>query len=57
MNDQLLTAKQVAELLSCSFRHVIRLADRGIIPKPIRLGSSVRWSKAALEKWIKEQQP
>jgi len=49
----LLTIKQVAELLGCSQRHVRRLADRGEMPPPVRLGALVRWDRAGIEQWIK----
>lgn len=35
--------KAVAEFCACSPRHVYRMADRGAMPRPIRLGSLVRW--------------
>jgi len=34
---------EVAELLGVSERHVWQLAASGRLPKPIRLGRSVRW--------------
>lgn len=33
----------VATLCDCSPRHVYRLADRGAMPRPIRIGGLVRW--------------
>ena len=53
----LLTAKEVAQLLSCSPRTVYRLADSGRIPPPVRLGALVRWSRRALEDWIADGCP
>lgn len=47
----------VAELVHCSSRHVRRLADSGRMPRPINLGSLVRWSRAAIEAWIAEGCP
>jgi len=41
----LLDVKAVADLLSCSTRHVYRLADAGRCPKPVKLGSLVRWTQ------------
>jgi excisionase family DNA binding protein len=49
----LLDVGQVADLLSCSQRHVYRLSDAGRMPSPVRLGSLVRWPRQALEEWIK----
>lgn len=39
----LMTIDDVAELLSCSTRHVRRLADSGRMPAPLRLGALLRW--------------
>jgi excisionase family DNA binding protein len=53
VSAQLLEVKAVAFLLGgCSRRHVVRLADAGRMPRPIRLGSLVRWRRAELEAWI-----
>jgi excisionase family DNA binding protein len=48
----LIDVQQVAELLGCSARHVSRLADRGGMPRPVRLGALVRWNRSAVESWI-----
>ena len=48
----LLHVNQVATLLNCSSRHVYRLSDAGRMPKPVKLGSLVRWSRARILKWI-----
>jgi excisionase family DNA binding protein len=45
---QLLDVRAVAEKLGCSTRHVYRLADAGRMPTPVKLGSLVRWSAAAI---------
>jgi excisionase family DNA binding protein len=49
---QLLDVAAVAELLGCSQRHIYRLSDSGRMPAPLRLGSLVRWSAAAIYAWI-----
>lgn len=49
---ELLDARAVAELLSCSPRHVVRLADSDRLPRPVHLGALVRWLRADLEKWL-----
>jgi excisionase family DNA binding protein len=49
----LIDVQQVAELLGCSARHVYRLADRGGMPRPVRLGALVRWNRSAVEEWIR----
>jgi excisionase family DNA binding protein len=48
----LLDVGQVADLLSCSQRHVYRLSDAGRMPAPVRLGALVRWRRQTLEEWI-----
>jgi excisionase family DNA binding protein len=48
----LLNVEEVARALSCSPRHVRRLADAGTMPRPLKLGSLVRWRKADIEKWL-----
>ena len=42
----------VAGKLSCSARHVYRLADGGRMPSPIRLGALVRWDLDEIDRWI-----
>lgn len=57
-NDQLvLTAEEVAELLSISRAHVFRLQRGGRLPTPIRFGRSVRWPRAELEAWLRAGAP
>lgn len=48
----MLSVDDVAGLLACSSRHVYRLADMGRMPRPVKLGALVRWSRAAIETWI-----
>ena len=48
----MLDVDSVASLLNCPARHVYRLADSGRMPRPIRLGSLVRWNRAELDDWI-----
>ncbi len=53
VSAELLDVRAVAALLGgCSTRHVYRLADAGRMPRPIRLGSLVRWSRAELMSWL-----
>lgn len=47
----------VAQLLGVSARHVYRLADSGQMPRPIKLGGSVRWDRRVIEQWIEEKCP
>ena len=45
-------AAELAKLLQVSLRHVNALNSSGRLPKPIRLGRSVRWPRAELEAWL-----
>lgn len=49
---ELLDVRDVARLLGCSRRHVYRLSDGGRMPAPLKLGTLVRWRRAALLEWI-----
>ena len=53
----LLDVQAVADVLSCSVRHVYRLSDRGKMPRPLRLGALVRWDRSAVESWISQGCP
>ena len=52
----LLDARAVAALLNVSAKTVQRLAARGELPQPIRLGRAVRWSRAAIETFLEARQ-
>ena len=47
-----LSAKQLGNRLGVSLRHIRRLDSAGKIPKPIRLGQSVRWPVVEIENWM-----
>ena len=49
---ELIDGEEVADVLRCSKRHVLRLAQRGQMPPPVRLGALLRWSRGALDDWI-----
>ncbi len=53
----LLDVQAVSRLLGCSARHVVRLSNTDRMPRPVRLGSLVRWSRAIIEHWIDEGCP
>ncbi len=53
----LLDARALAILLSCSVRHVRRLADSGQLPQSVRLGACVRWRRTDIEIWIAQGCP
>jgi excisionase family DNA binding protein len=49
---ELLDVVAVATLLSCSPRHVLRLAGNRRMPPAVRVGRLRRWSRRSIEKWI-----
>lgn len=51
--EKLLTAKTLGEMLSLSKRQIFRLNSSGILPKPIRIGGSVRWAESTISEWLK----
>jgi predicted DNA-binding transcriptional regulator AlpA len=55
IEPELIDVRTVAKLLGCSVRTVWRLRDRGAIPQPLILTTSlVRWRRCALLRWITE---
>ncbi|MBD3672369.1 MAG: helix-turn-helix domain-containing protein [Planctomycetaceae bacterium] len=48
----LLPASEAARLLGISKRHLHTLNVSGRLPRPIRLGRSVRWNAEELRAWI-----
>ncbi|MGC6446529.1 MAG: helix-turn-helix transcriptional regulator [Rubripirellula sp.] len=53
----MLSVDDVAEELNCSSRHVRRLADTGRMPKPVKLGSLIRWPRPVIQRWIDDGCP
>lgn len=50
----LLTVRDIAKLLQVSIRQVWRLRSAGLLPKPIRIGSAVRWTSASIKEFIEQ---
>jgi excisionase family DNA binding protein len=48
----LIDTRQAAKLLRVSERTLLNMGKRGELPPPIRIGRAVRWSLAALQKWV-----
>ena len=46
------SAAQLARRLYVSLRHLRRLDCTGRVPRPIRLGRSVRWPAAEIDGWL-----
>jgi len=47
-----MSARQLSQMLGISLRQCWRLNSAGKLPKPIRLGGSVRWNRAEIERWF-----
>jgi len=45
-------ASEVAKILGISVRHVWALLAQGRLPRPVRLGRSVRWNVEELRAWL-----
>ena len=50
----LVDVKQVAAILQCSPRHVYRLVNEGMMPRPVKLGALVRFDYDSLLTWIRD---
>ena len=57
MENVLITAAQVAEMLNVSLRTLWRLKSAGKLPAPVRLGGAVRWRTQEVLQWIAEGCP
>lgn len=56
-NEQLITVRQLAEMLATSVRSVWRYRSAGRLPKEVIVGSSVRWRMSDIQLWIKLNLP
>ncbi len=52
---QLLSTRDVAQLLRCSTRHIQRLCKAGDFPRPLRVGSLARWDSTSITSWIEQK--
>lgn len=50
-SNQLLTAKQLGQLLALSKRQIFRLNSCGKLPKPLKIGGAIRWKLADIALW------
>jgi prophage regulatory protein len=48
----LLSAESVARMLQVSVRTLWRLRSSGKLPKPVKVGGSVRWRADDVHQWI-----
>jgi predicted DNA-binding transcriptional regulator AlpA len=49
---RLIDAKEVGRILGCSWRHVLRLADQGVLPWGVKLGALRRWDVSEIEAFL-----
>lgn len=54
---ELINVSELADLLSLSVRTVWRLNSAGRLPKPVRLGRSVKWRKNEIIDWLASNCP
>jgi prophage regulatory protein len=47
-----ISARELAQMLDVSLRQIWRLNSAGKLPKPIRLGGSVRWNRQEVTEWF-----
>jgi excisionase family DNA binding protein len=57
VRPELIDLEAFAALLDISTRHARRLVDAGKCPAPVRLGKCVRFSRAAVERWLADGCP
>ena len=50
-------AKSLGKMIGVSLRKVRQLDASGKLPKPVRIGASVRWSVDELRSWVAEGCP
>lgn len=55
IESEMLTAGEVATMLSIGVRSVWRKAQDGRLPPPIKMTGSTRWVKSTLHDWIAEK--
>lgn len=48
----LLTSDALARMLQISKRSLMRLRSAGKLPRPVRLGRSVRWRTVEIREWV-----
>ena len=53
----LVSCRELAQMLSLSPRTVWRLLSAGKIPRPIRIGGSIRWAESTILAWLQADAP
>ncbi|MBW8077918.1 MAG: helix-turn-helix domain-containing protein [Gallionella sp.] len=54
-HDRLLGVQEAAALLGLPISSLWALVAEGRLPRQIKIGRRSRWSRSALEEWIREQ--
>ena len=49
---KLITAKELATMLSTSVRSIWRYRSSGRLPKTVQIAGAIRWRLSDIEKWI-----
>ena len=49
---RVISAKELAKMLSLSKRQIHRLSACGKIPAPVKIGGSCRWSEKLIAEWL-----
>jgi|ETNmetMinimDraft_13_1059891.scaffolds.fasta_scaffold71505_1 excisionase family DNA binding protein len=55
MSEQLLSQKQVSEMVSFSRSYIYEMIAKGRFPKPKKFGRTSRWFKSDIEQWLQEK--
>ena len=55
MQRELLSVREVGDLMGLSPQSVRRLSEAGQLPRPIKLRNSVRWVRGDLMAWIESR--
>lgn len=53
----MMSVDDIAAELQCSGKHVRRMFDNGTLPRPIKLGSLIRLSRADFDQWVSDGCP
>lgn len=53
----MMSVDDVATEIGCCSRSVRRWADSGRMPRPVKLGSLIRWQRSVIEDWIESGCP
>ena len=54
---KLLTVAQVAKILRCGESTLREQDKKGLVPKPVKFGGSIRWNVDELDAWLKHRCP